>query len=74
MGLKVSSLACKSVFYRPKHNVKDRPHETVFWRSSNRKMKYTYKKGRQKNDSWKSRWKKLVQLSSCHVYIQNYGH
>ena len=55
MGLKVSSLACKYVFYRPKHNVKDRPHETVFWRSSNRKMKYTYKKGRQKNDSWKSR-------------------
>ena len=29
-GLKVSSLACKSVFYRPEHNVKGRPMELNF--------------------------------------------
>ena len=27
-GLKVSSLACKCVFYRPEHNTKREPHGT----------------------------------------------
>ena len=29
-GLKVSSLACKCVFYRPEHNAKGGPHKTKF--------------------------------------------
>ena len=29
-GLKVSSLACKFVFYRPEHNAKGGPHGTEF--------------------------------------------
>ena len=29
-GLKVSSLACNCVFYRPEHNAKRRPHEIYF--------------------------------------------
>ena len=40
-GLKVSSLACKCVFYRPGNNAKGGPHGTEFWRSRNVKMKYT---------------------------------
>ena len=67
MGLKVSSLACKYVFYRPKQNVKDRPHETVFEGLQMEKWNIPTKRADKKNDSWKSRWKKLVQLSSCHV-------
>ena len=38
-GLKVSSLAYKSAFYRPKHNAKD---GNEFWRFWNTEMKYTY--------------------------------
>ena len=38
--LKVSSLACKCVFYRPEHNTKGGPLETEFGRSCNAKMKY----------------------------------
>ena len=29
-GLKVSSLACKCVFYRPEHNAKEEPHGIEF--------------------------------------------
>ena len=29
-GLKVSSLACKYIFYRPEHNAKGGPHGTEF--------------------------------------------
>ena len=29
-GLKVSSLACKCVFYRPEHNDKEEPHGIEF--------------------------------------------
>ena len=31
-GRKVSSFACKRVFYRPEHDAKCRPHEITFWR------------------------------------------
>ena len=31
--LKVSSLACKSLFYRPEHNAKERFHGAEFCRS-----------------------------------------
>ena len=30
--LKVSSLACKCVFYRPEQNAKERPHGTEFFK------------------------------------------
>ena len=30
IGLKVSSFACKCVFYRPEHNAKGGRHETEF--------------------------------------------
>ena len=30
MGLKVSSLVCKCIFYRPEHNGKEGPQETEF--------------------------------------------
>ena len=39
-GLKVSSLACKCVFYRREHNAKSGPHGTEIWKSWNAKMKY----------------------------------
>ena len=39
-GLKVSSLVCKWIFYRPEHNAKEGPQETEFWKSLNAKMKY----------------------------------
>ena len=29
-GLKMSSLACECVYYRPEHNAKGRPHSTEF--------------------------------------------
>ena len=29
-GFKVSSLACKCVFYKPEHNAKGGPHGTEF--------------------------------------------
>ena len=32
-GLKVPSLACKSVFHRPEHKAKERPHGTKSSRS-----------------------------------------
>ena len=41
--LKVLSLACKYVFYRPEHNAKERPHWGEFWRFGNVKMKNTNK-------------------------------
>ena len=42
-GLKVSPLACKYEFYRPKHNAKGGgPHGIEFLSSWNAKMKYTY--------------------------------
>ena len=28
-GLKVSSVACKCIFYRPEHSAKEGPHETM---------------------------------------------
>ena len=31
--MKVSSFACKYVFYRPEHNARRGLHETEFWRS-----------------------------------------
>ena len=39
-GLKVSSLTCKCVFYRPGHNAKERPQLIEFCRSQNAEMKY----------------------------------
>ena len=39
-SLQVSSLACKSVFYRPKCNAKGGPKRTEFCRSGNAEMKY----------------------------------
>ena len=39
--MKVSSLACKCVFYRPEHNSKGKPHEIEFWRCWYAEMKYT---------------------------------
>ena len=65
-GLKVSSLACKCVFYRRQHNTKGGPHGTEFWRSWNEEMKYT------NEQSSKSRWKIWGHLSSYHVYSQSY--
>ena len=52
--LKVSSLACKCVFYRPENNAKVEPHGTEFWRSWNVKTEYTYE------ECSKSRWEKWV--------------
>ena len=40
-SLKVPSLACKYVVYRPEHNVKWRPHGNEYSRSCNAEMKYT---------------------------------
>ena len=37
----VSSLACKCVFYRPKHYANGRPHGIEFSMTWNAKMKYT---------------------------------
>ena len=39
--MKLSSLACKTRFYRPKHKVKGGPHGIEFWRSGNAKKKYS---------------------------------
>ena len=39
-GLKVLSLVCKCIFYRPEHNAKREPHEIEFRRSWDEKMKY----------------------------------
>ena len=40
-GLKVSSLTCKCVFYRPEHNTKEGPHEIEFSSHYNAKMIYS---------------------------------
>ena len=40
-GLKVSSSACKCVFYRPKHNAKSGPNGTEIWMSWATEMKNT---------------------------------
>ena len=39
-GLKVPSLGCKCVFYRPEYNAKVWPHGIEFWRSAYAEMKY----------------------------------
>ena len=39
-GLKVSTLSCKCVFYRPEHNAKGERNEIEFSRFSKAKMKY----------------------------------
>ena len=62
-GLKVSSFACKYLFYRPEYNVKWGLHKTEFWRFWNAKMKYT------KGQSSKTRWKKWGHFSSYHGYF-----
>ena len=49
-GLKVSSLTCEWVFYRPEHNVNEGPYGTELWRFWNAQMKYT------NGYSSKSRW------------------
>ena len=41
IGLKVSSLACKCVFYRPEHNANGKPHTIEFCSSRNVKMRFT---------------------------------
>ena len=40
-SIKVSSLACEYVFYRPEHNANGGPHGIEFWRSLNIENKYT---------------------------------
>ena len=65
-GLKVSSLTCKCVFYRPEHNAKG---GTELWRSWDAEIKST------NEQSSKSRWEKWSHLSmSIYVYSQSYGH
>ena len=39
-SLKVSSFACKCVFYRPELNAKWENHEIELWRSLEKEMKY----------------------------------
>ena len=60
IGLKVSSMACKYIFYRPEHNAKGGPHGTEFWRSWNAKMKYTNEYRAQRVDEKK--WSLLSSL------------
>ena len=40
-GLKMSSLACRCVFYRPEHNAKGEPMELNFEGLEMQKKKYT---------------------------------
>ena len=56
---KVSSLACKCVFYRPGHNAKRAPQGIEPLRSRNAEMKSTNKQ------MWKIRW--------ANVYSRGYG-
>ena len=44
-GLKMLSLTCKCVFYRPEHNAKGRAGGIEFTRSSNAKKKMKYING-----------------------------
>ena len=39
-GLKVSSLTCKSLLYRPEHNAEEGSFGLEFWRTWNTEMKY----------------------------------
>ena len=56
-GLKVSSLTCKCVFYRPELNVKTEPHGTEFCKP----WKKIYK------------WIELKYTNGYHVYLHSYG-
>ena len=62
IGLKMSSLACKCVFYRLERIVKGRPYGIEFWVFWNAKMKYT------NGMKSKSRREKWDHLSSYHVH------
>ena len=41
IGLKLSSLACKCVFYKLEHNANKESHGTKFWRFWNAEIKHT---------------------------------
>ena len=66
-GLKVSSLVRTCVFCKPELTGKEGPRGTEILSFWSAKMKYINVK------SSKSRWEKLLNLSS-YVYFQNYGH
>ena len=57
IGLKVSSLACKRVFYRPKHNAKGGPHGIEFWRSWIAEIKIT------------NRYRPELRSLKCHKWL-----
>ena len=58
-SLKVVSLVCKCVFYRPKHNAKGGPHGIEFWSSWSERS--TYPRAQRVHE-------KMGHLSSYHVY------
>ena len=67
-GLKVSSLTCKCVLYRPELNAKGRGGGgDIELNFEGLDLKYT------KGWCSKCRWEKFGHLSSCHVYFQSYG-
>ena len=49
-GLKVSSLACKILFYRSEHNAKGGPHRTELWSSWNSKKIFPTKRVQRVNE------------------------
>ena len=63
---KVSSLACKCLFYRSEHRTKERLHGIEFWRSSNAAMKSTNRKS--SKSSWE-KWCHLLQSLKPHNWF-----